>query len=299
MTNTIDAEKVRSIFLSDVHLGTRGCQAGLLLDFLRHHDCDHMYLVGDIIDGWRLKAKWSWPKAHDAVVAHVLSRAQAGVKVTYVPGNHDDFLRRSHSPQFAGIMVQNRAIHTTINGERYLIIHGDQFDVISTRARWLSLLGDVAYRAMLAANMRINETLSRLGLPYWSFSAWAKHHVKKVVNFISDYEANVAAEAERLKLRGIICGHIHHAAMRDNEGIRYINTGDWVESCTAVVEHFDGRFEIVRWGEIRRGQARAEAQPRFSLRRVGRLVARGCTQPYKSMRRRGDAHHEAAKQRRL
>lgn len=299
MTNAVDIQNVRSIFLSDVHLGTRGCQARLLLDFLCHHNCDHMYLVGDIIDGWRLRAKWAWPKAHDAVVAHVLGQAQAGVQVTYVPGNHDDFLRLSQSTQFAGITVQNRVVHTTADGERYLILHGDQFDVIATRARWLALLGDMAYRAALAANTRINQALGRLGLPYWSFSAWAKHHVKKVVNFISDYEATVAAEAERLKLRGIICGHIHHAAMHDNAGVRYINTGDWVESCTAVVEHFDGRFEIVRWAEVRRRQATADVRSRFFLGQVSRFVLRGLRRPYGFSKRRDHVGQAPAKQRRI
>lgn len=268
MTASSYSKKVRAIFLSDVHLGTRGCQASLLLDFLHHHKCTQLYLVGDIIDGWHLnktnKTRWVWPKAHEAFISYVLSQVQSGVKVTYVPGNHDEFLRCWGDSKFAGIPIQNRTIHTAANGERYLVIHGDQFDVVLSRARWLALVGDVAYHAILAANTHINLVLSRLGLPYWPLSAWIKCHIKKAVNFISDYEATVAAEAKRLHLRGIICGHIHHAALYDNAGIRYINTGDWVESCTAVVEHFDGRFEIVRWAQQQR-QNKPQRLPRLSL----------------------------------
>lgn len=287
MTEPTSFQRVRTIFISDVHLGTRGCQAALLLDFLRQHHCDQLYLVGDIVDGWRLKSKWSWPRAHDEVVSHVLGLAHAGVAVTYVPGNHDDFLRQAQSTQFAGIIVRERALHTTAEGERYLVIHGDQFDVISTRAKWLALIGDVAYRLLLAANTRINERLSRAGLPYWSFSAWTKHHVKKVVNIISNYESTVAAEARRLDLRGIICGHIHHAALTDEAGVRYINTGDWVESCTAVVEHLDGHFEVVHWAERRREANRRQMGPRPTLRRrFARMVLQRLHQPYAFIRRR-------------
>ncbi len=300
MIDRIPYERVRAIFISDVHLGTRGCQAALLLDFLRQHHCDQLYLVGDIVDGWRLKSRWSWPRAHDEVVSHVLALAHAGVKVTYVPGNHDDFLRKAQSTQFAGITVRERAVHTTADGDRYLVLHGDQFDVVSTRAKWLALLGDVAYRLLLAANTRINEHLTSAGLPYWSFSAWTKHHVKKIVNVISNYESAVAAEAHRLGLRGIICGHIHHAALTDENDVRYINTGDWVESCTAVVEHLDGRFEVVHWAERHRQAHRRHADARPSLRRrFGRLVLQGLRQPYAFIRRRmshsaGEEKHRGA-----
>lgn len=301
MTDRIPYERVRTIFISDVHLGTRGCQASLLLDFLRQHHCEHLYLVGDIVDGWRLKSKWAWPRAHDEVVSHVLGLAHAGVKVTYVPGNHDDFLRKAQSTQFAGITVRDRAVHTTADGERYLVLHGDQFDVVSTRARWLALLGDVAYRLLLAANTRINERLTRAGLPYWSFSAWTKHHVKKIVNVISNYESNVASEAHRLGLRGIICGHIHHAALTDDNGVRYINTGDWVESCTAVVEHLDGQFEVVHWAKRHREAKRAEihARPATLRRRFARLLLQGLVQPFTLIRRHllhnrvEDEHHRS------
>lgn len=272
MTASFNTQKVRAIFLSDIHLGTRGCQASRLLDFMYRHECDQLYLVGDIIDGWYLKkAKWFWPKAHEAFVAHVFSQARAGVKVTYITGNHDEFLRPFENSEFAGIAIKNRIIHTAADGERYLVIHGDQFDVISNRVRWLAVLGDVAYHAILAANTRVNQILGCLGLPFWPLSAWIKHHIKRAVNFIGDYEATVAAEAERLKLRGIICGHIHHAAIHDELGIRYINTGDWVESCTAVVEHFDGGFEIVRWAHKQR-QNQIQRLPRLSLIGIYRFV---------------------------
>lgn len=245
---------VRALFVSDVHLGTRGCQAELLLDFLNQYEADQVYLVGDIIDGWRLKSRWYWPPSHDEVVATILGKVQAGTRVVYIPGNHDAFLRTWLGTSWGGIEFIGEAIHEAVDGRRYLVLHGDRFDLVASHARWLALLGDAAYRAALVVNAWLNQARRRYGLPYWPLSAWAKLKVKKVVSFIGDFEATVVAEARRLGVQGIVCGHIHHATMRDGFGVRYINIGDWVESCSAVVEHFDGRFEIVRWPRARHDQ---------------------------------------------
>ena len=241
------AVKVRALFLSDIHLGTSGCQAEPLLDFLDRYHADQIYLVGDIIDAWRLQSRWHWPRSHDAVVAALLARAQSGARVLYLPGNHDAFLRTWLGASLAGIDIVEKAIHEAADGQRYLVLHRDQFDLVATRARWLAVIGDVAYRMALRGNAVLDRSRGKHRLFRWSPSAWAKLKVREVVNLISHYEQLVVGEALRHDVQGVICGHIHHAVMHDEFGIRYINTGDWVESCTAVVEHWDGRFEIVRW----------------------------------------------------
>lgn len=268
VSKALKATVVRALFVSDVHLGTRGCQAELLLDFLNHYRSDQIYLVGDIIDGWRLKSRWYWPRSHDDVIAAILAKAQMGTRVRYIPGNHDAFLREWLGTSFAGIEVIDRAFHETADGQHYLVLHGDQFDLVATHARWLALLGDGMYQAALVANTSLNRVRRKRGLPYWSLSAWAKLKVKEVVNFIGNFESLVASEARRANVQGVICGHIHHAAMHDNFGVRYINTGDWVESCTAVVEHLDGRFEIVRWPQLSRGRTDAKAAHLSALRQA-------------------------------
>jgi UDP-2,3-diacylglucosamine pyrophosphatase LpxH len=242
--------RFRALFISDVHLGTRGCQAERLLDFIRHHDADTYYLVGDIIDGWALKSGWYWPQTHNDVVQKLLRKARKGARVIYTPGNHDEFLRDYFGTHFGGIEVVDRAIHEAPGGGRYLVIHGDHFDLVVTQARWLALLGDKAYEFALAANRWFNTVRRRLGFPYWSLSRWAKLKVKNAVNFIGEFERTLVAEAERHHADGVICGHIHHAAIHNDFGIHYVNCGDWVESCTAVAEHFDGRFEIITWTHI-------------------------------------------------
>jgi UDP-2,3-diacylglucosamine pyrophosphatase LpxH len=239
----------RTIFLSDVHLGTRGCQADLLIDFLRHHDAETIYLVGDIIDGWRLRSGWYWPQAQNDVVQKLLRKVRKGTRLVYVPGNHDEFLRDFVGHNFGGIELVDTAIHHGIDGRRYLVIHGDHFDLVVRHAKWLAFLGDWAYETALVVNTLFNAVRRRLGFPYWSLSAWAKLRVKNAVNFISQFEQILSAEAHRHNTDGVICGHIHHAALRDMAGVRYVNTGDWVESCTAILEHHDGRFEIVRWAD--------------------------------------------------
>jgi UDP-2,3-diacylglucosamine pyrophosphatase LpxH len=239
--------RVRALFLSDIHLGTRGCQAERLLDFLRHYESDMIYLVGDIVDGWQLKAGWYWPQSHNDVVQKFLRKARKGSRVFYIPGNHDEFLRDYYGTHFGGIEVLETAVHVGADGRRYLIIHGDLFDIVIRHARWLALLGNHAYDLAIWLNTYFNAIRRFLGLTYWSLSQWAKLKVKNAINFISEYECTLAAEASRRGVDGVICGHIHHAVIRTAGGIRYMNCGDWVESCTAVVERWDGTFEIVRW----------------------------------------------------
>ncbi|BBF94512.1 UDP-2,3-diacylglucosamine diphosphatase [Blastochloris tepida] len=242
-----DARHFRSLFISDVHLGTKGCQADLLLDFIRHHDADTIYLVGDIIDGWRLRSGWYWPQAHNDVVQKLLRKGRKGARIIYLPGNHDEFLRDYYGTHFGGIEVQETAIHEAADGRRYLVIHGDVFDMVVRHARWLAFLGDWAYVFALGVNTYLNRVRRMFGLNYWSLSQWAKLKVKNAVNYIGDFEATLAGEAQRHQVDGVICGHIHHAAITDQHGTHYINCGDWVESCTAVAEHADGRFEIITW----------------------------------------------------
>jgi UDP-2,3-diacylglucosamine pyrophosphatase LpxH len=237
----------RTLFVSDVHLGARGCQAERLLDFLRYHDADTIYLIGDIVDGWQLKSGWYWPQAHNDVVQKLLRKGRKGARMIYIPGNHDEFLRDYYGTHFGGIEVTETAIHVGADGRRYLVIHGDMFDVVIRHARWLALLGDKAYDATIIINTVFNKVRRRLGLTYWSLSRWLKLKVKNAVSFIGEYEKALVAEAHRRGVDGVICGHIHHPAIHEKLGIRYVNCGDWVESCTAVAEHFDGTFEIIAW----------------------------------------------------
>ena len=243
--------RYRTVFISDVHLGTRGCQAELLLDFIKHIDCEHLYLVGDIIDGWRLKSGWYWPQAHNDVVQKILRMARKGVKVVYIPGNHDEFARSYCGTHFGGVVVARDIIHETADGRRLLVIHGDDFDGVVRYAKWLALLGDWAYAIVLALNTWFNRIRRRLGFGYWSLSAYLKGKVKNAVQFIYDFEAAVAEEARRRGADGVVCGHIHKADLREVGGITYANDGDWVESCTALVEHLDGRLEILQWAKLR------------------------------------------------
>ena len=245
---TSDAtRRFRALFISDVHLGTRGCQPDKLLDFLRHHESDTIYLVGDIVDGWALRSSWYWPQAHNDVVQKLLRKGRKGSRVIYIPGNHDEFLRGYYGTHFGGIEVVENAIHEAADGRRFLVVHGDIFDLVVTQARWLALLGDKAYEFALTANRLFNAMRRVLGAPYWSLSKWAKLKVKNAVNFIGAFEKALATEAKHHRVDGVICGHIHTAAMHDEFGLRYINCGDWVESCTAVAERHDGQFEIITW----------------------------------------------------
>ncbi|GAA6196832.1 UDP-2,3-diacylglucosamine diphosphatase [Pseudophaeobacter arcticus] len=261
--------KYRTIFLSDIHLGTPGCQAELLLDFLKCHEADTYYLVGDIVDAWRIRRKgFLWPQAHNDVVQTLLAKAHGGARIYLIPGNHDEFLRSYFGTHFGGIEVLGAAEFTAHNGKCYLVTHGDQFDAVVTNAKWLAHLGDRAYELMLWLNTRLNRLRHLWGGQYWSLSKWAKHQVKQAVNFISEYETVLTAEARRGGYDGVICGHIHSAAIRDMGEVTYVNTGDWVESCTAVVETADGSLALIDWTRSAR-QSRGE-----SRRQLGRQPRR-------------------------
>ena len=248
----------RSIFISDVHLGSKAAKAEFLIDFLRHHDADTIFLVGDIVDGWRLRRSWHWPQAHNDVVQKLLRKARKGSSITYIAGNHDEFARQFQGVHFGGIVVADRAVHETADGRRMLVIHGDQFDTVVHNARWLAYFGDYAYDAAMLINRGVSRFRKVFGMPYWSFSSWAKVKVKKAVNFIGSFQEVLTEEARRSEVDGVICGHIHHAAIETVDDVQYINTGDWVESCTAVVEHFDGRFEILHWAHVMPEAVQAE-----------------------------------------
>lgn len=239
----------RSVFISDVHMGTRGCRAEFLADFLKATSCENLFLVGDIIDGWRLKRSWFWDKYHDKVLRRILKAARSGTKIVYVPGNHDEMLRRyiNLGIEIYGIKLQREAEHVTADGKRLLIVHGDAFDSVVRHARLLALLGDWAYTVALGANRYFNIIRNRMGYPYWSLSAWLKLQVKEAVKAIDRFETALADDAKSRGFDGVVCGHIHHAEMRQVNGVMYLNTGDWVESCTALVEHFDGRLELIDW----------------------------------------------------
>jgi UDP-2,3-diacylglucosamine pyrophosphatase LpxH len=245
------ARHYRTIWISDVHLGTRGSKAEVLLDFLRHNGADTLYLVGDIVDGWRLKRSWYWPQSHNDVVQTILRLAGKGTKVYYLPGNHDEAAREYIGVQFGGVEVVNEAIHVCADGRRFLVMHGDQFDTVVKYARWLARIGDHAYVILLGINTWVNFVRRKLGFTYWSISAYLKHKAKSAVEYIGNYETALADEARRRNVDGVICGHIHTAEMRDMKGVLYCNDGDWVESCTALVENQTGELEIIRWEEVR------------------------------------------------
>ena len=240
----------RTIWLSDVHLGTRASKTDFLLDFLRCNESEFLYLVGDIVDGWALKRTWFWDEQHNTIVQKLLRKARKGTKVVYLPGNHDEFGRDFLGLRFGEVTLANELIHTTADGRQLLVLHGDRFDGVIMYAKWLSLLGSWAYQSALRLNHFYNRLRRRLGLPYWSLSAYLKQRAKKAVQFIADFEAAVAREARTADVDGIVCGHIHHAELRTIDDVLYANTGDWVESCTALVEHMNGTLEIIRWTTI-------------------------------------------------
>jgi UDP-2,3-diacylglucosamine pyrophosphatase LpxH len=239
--------KVRTAWISDVHLGTPGCQAQALLEFLKQVDCDTLYLVGDIIDGWQLRRSWYWPQAHNDVVQKLLRKARKGTRVIFIPGNHDEFARKFVGHSFGGVEVADEWIHTTADGRRLWVTHGDLYDGVIQCARWLALLGDSLYEFTLKLNRHLNSWRARAGLPYWSLSKYLKLKVKRAVSYVGDFEAALAREARKRGVDGLVCGHIHHAEMRTVEGILYCNDGDWVESLTALVEHEDGQLAILDW----------------------------------------------------
>ncbi len=239
----------RSIFVSDLHLGTRASQAEAFIDFLKHNDADTIYLVGDIVDFWRVRRGPIWLQSHNDVMQKLLRKVRKGSRIVYIPGNHDEALREYCGNWFGGIEIVHDSIHVTANGKRMLIMHGDEFDVVVRYAKWIAFLGDHSYELALKCNAPLNWARKRLGLGYWSLSAYLKLRVKQAVNFIGEFEKVLAAEADRRQVDGVICGHIHHAADRMIDGVHYLNCGDWVESCTAIVEDRDGNLLLVRWAE--------------------------------------------------
>jgi UDP-2,3-diacylglucosamine pyrophosphatase LpxH len=253
--------KYRTIWISDIHLGTSGCQAEYLLDFLKHNEAETFYLVGDIIDGWRLKKSWYWPQSHNDVVQKILRKVRKGSEVFYIPGNHDEVARQFIGMTFGDIQIRNEMIHITANGKRLWITHGDLFDSVMQYAKWLAYLGDSAYTVILVVNRWFNNIRIKLGFQYWSLSQFLKHKVKNAVSFIADFEAIMAREARKRKCDGVVCGHIHKAEIRDIEGLLYCNDGDWVESLTALVETFDGELKIVHWPHILKEVEGAHIEP--------------------------------------
>lgn len=239
----------RTLWISDIHLGTAGCQADFLLDFLKHNDSDTLYLVGDIIDGWQLRKGWYWPQAHNDVVQKVLRKARKGTRVVFVPGNHDSMARQFIGLAFGDIEVADEVIHVTANGKRLLVTHGDMFDGVMQHARWLAYLGDSLYTFTLVLNRWFNWVRLRFGYSYWSLSQYLKHKVKNAVSFITAFEKVMTEEARRRGCDGVVCGHIHKAEIRDLDGLLYCNDGDWVESLSALAETADGKLEIIFWTE--------------------------------------------------
>jgi len=251
--------RYRAVFISDIHLGTAGCQADALLAFLKHHSSEYLYLVGDIIDGWQLRRRWFWPQAHNDVVQKLLRRARKGCHVVFVPGNHDEFARGFVGHRFGDITVLRDTVHTTAEGVSLWITHGDHFDGVIQCAKWLAYVGDNAYELTLRLNRSLNSLRARMGLPYWSLSQYLKGKVKSALNYVTDFEVAVSREARHRGHAGVVCGHIHRAEMRTIDGILYCNDGDWVESRSALVEHMDGRLEIIYWDDLVAQEAAAKA----------------------------------------
>ena len=237
----------RTIFISDIHLGTRGCKAEQLVDFLTRNQCQTLYLVGDIVDGWRLKHRWFWPEAHSHVIQAILRKIDTGTRVIYVPGNHDELFRTYSGRELAGIEIMREAVHETADGKQLLVIHGDHFDAVIAYAKWLAHLGDWAYSVALNLNEWCHAGRRLLGLRYWSLSAYLKQRVKNALEYICRFEEAVAHDVRARGFDGVVCGHIHHAAIKTINGVVYHNDGDWVESCTALVEDARGHLEILRW----------------------------------------------------
>jgi UDP-2,3-diacylglucosamine pyrophosphatase LpxH len=252
--------RFRTIWISDIHLGTRGCNAEMLIDFLDNVDSDFLYLVGDIIDGWQLKKRFYWPTTHNDVVWRVMKRARRGTRVVYIPGNHDELVRQFTGLNFGGVEIRRKMIHTTADGRKLLILHGDEFDAVMLAHRWLAVIGDAAYTMLMTLNRHVNRVRRWLDMPYWSLSKMAKHKVKNAVSFISRFEEVVAHEAGRRHVDGVVCGHIHTAEIRQFGSVTYYNDGDWVEGCTALVEHHDGRMEILHWAEEMAARQAAQDQ---------------------------------------
>jgi UDP-2,3-diacylglucosamine pyrophosphatase LpxH len=248
--DTASGQRVRALFISDVHLGTRTAQAERLLDLLKTLEADTLYLVGDIIDFWKVRRGPHWPQSHNDVMQKLMRKVRKGTRLVLVPGNHDEALRDYAGMQFGGVEIHRDVVHTTVQGRRYIVMHGDEFDVVVRTAKWLALLGDRGYELAQWLNRPLNWARRHLGLGYWPLSAYLKYRVKTAVAFIGAFEEAVASEARRRGADGVICGHIHHASDRTFHGMYYLNCGDWVESCTAVIETLDGHLRIIRWDDV-------------------------------------------------
>jgi UDP-2,3-diacylglucosamine pyrophosphatase LpxH len=258
----------RAIWISDIHLGTSGCKADFLLDFLRVNESDQLYLVGDIVDGWQLKRGWYWKQSHNDVVQKVLRKARKGTKVTYIVGNHDEVLREFLGLRFGEILIENEAVHELRDGRRLWVTHGDLFDGVIQYAKWLAYLGDTAYTMALKINDHFNYLRHKMGMSYWSLSQYLKHRVKNAVSFITAFEEALTTEARRRGYDGVVCGHIHRPEIREIDGTLYCNDGDWVESLSALVETHEGELKLVYWPHRRlendlkaKKETKAYAQP--------------------------------------
>jgi UDP-2,3-diacylglucosamine pyrophosphatase LpxH len=265
----VHARRFRTLWISDLHLGTPGCQAEALLGFLKHTECETLYLVGDIVDGWQLRRQWYWPQAHNDVVQKLLRKARKGTRVIFIPGNHDEFARRYVGHDFGGIEVAEDWVHDTADGRKLWVTHGDLFDGVIQCAKWLAHVGDSLYEFTLRLNRHLNSLRARLGLPYWSLSKYLKLKVKRAVSYVGDFETALAREARKRGVHGVVCGHIHHAELREIDGILYANDGDWVESLTALAEHADGRLEIIDGSIHARARHRAPRAPAAQAGLVG------------------------------
>ena len=254
----------RAIWISDVHLGTSGCQANYLLDFLKHNEADKFYLVGDIIDGWRLKQSFYWPQNHNDVVQKLLRKARKGSEVIYIPGNHDEAARQYFGMSFGDIKVQEEVIHTTLDGRKLWVTHGDLFDGVMQYAKWLAYVGDSLYSFILYINRYFNMMRIKMGLQYWSLSQYLKHQVKNAVSYIADFEHIMAREARLRDCDGVVCGHIHKAEIREIDGLLYCNDGDWVESLSALVETATGELKIIYWTHIKGDPAEVTTAPEMT-----------------------------------
>jgi UDP-2,3-diacylglucosamine pyrophosphatase LpxH len=252
---------VRSAFISDVHLGSRGCRADALLEFLRSVHMDTLYLVGDIVDIWSLRRSFYWPQEHNNVVRTILGKAKRGTRVVFVPGNHDEEFREFVGTFFGNLEIQRDCIHETATGQRLLVLHGDEFDSVVKCSPWLAALGSRAYDFTLSMNRHVNTLRRLFGYPYWSLAGYLKHKVKNAVSYISSFEEAVAHEARRRGVDGVVCGHIHRAEIALIHGLLYCNDGDWVENCSSLVEDRNGRLSIWRWAEKRDGLQAAVPLP--------------------------------------
>lgn len=241
---------VRTIWISDVHLGFPGCSAEFLLAFIRRMRCDTLYLVGDIVDFWYLKKKRHWPQSHSNVIRSLLGKAKHDTRVVYVPGNHDEVMRQYCGMTVGNIEIHNEVVHETADGRRLLVLHGDQFDAAVISSPLLGLIGSRLYDGLLQLNRLVNWVRARMGRDHWSLANFLKQRVKNAVKFISNFEQAVVREARAKQVDGLVCGHIHRPEIALEDDVIYLNCGDWVESCTALIEHHDGSIDLVRASDV-------------------------------------------------